>query len=782
MPNSRLFNSLPLFLAILCGLLSGLSLFAAEPLRVDDAFPQEITVSKNAIALKISMRDDYYLYKHALKFASGDESIELGEIDYPETKTKYDEFVGETEIYDKDLELKIPFTKNRSNSNDIIFIYTFQGCLTDSICYPPTSRTVVLDLKGSPSFVGTPIPEEERNINKLIADTFDAAPDEYNLENSENPEIYSDSGTDNFLESFGTSNASDDDILPVDKAFQLTVDVNDDGYLVANWFAEDGYYLYQKELSFSTDNPAIALGTPLFPKAKIKNDEIFGETPVYFGMANIRVPIMQRPADATSFTLIANYQGCKEDSICYPPSVTQKSVNLAAGNAVALVTGTNDLANNSPQLAEHDDLASKILSGSVWLTILSFFAFGLALTFTPCVLPMVPILSGIITGTDDKEISTRKAFNLSVIYVLSMAVVFTLAGVATAMLGQNMQAAFQHPAIIIAFSLLFVLFALSMFGLFELQMPASVQNKLAQISNRQESGSYAGAAIMGVLSALIVGPCVTPPLSAALIVIADHGDVFRGGLSLFALALGMGVPLVIFGTSMGKVLPKAGGWMDHVKTFFGILMLGLAIWMLARIIPDSVTLILWALLALLTAVFAGALKPLASDSPVLPQIFKAVGWMALLYSAILFIGGITGAKDPLRPLSNFSVGGSIEHREIQFKRIKSVSDLERELEMASANNQRVFLDFYADWCIACKEMEKYTLNQPAVLDAFNDWVLLQADVTPNDELDKAFMQLLKVPGPPAMLFFDRSGQEVNAMRLYGFNKPQAFLQHMKRLP
>jgi len=777
------------FTSLLISLLSlaSLNIFAEEPLQVDNAFPQSIEIQNNEISLKFTMRDYYYLYQHAFKF-TGNENISIGEVIFPQAKTKFDEFVGDTQVYDQDLELRIPFTHTNPAVDSVEFTYKFQGCLTDGICYPPTTRNVLLSINGGVNYTGTPVPESERNTSTLINQVLAEAPQNFNNERLATVNNKTQEGTASILDIFGGSDKAssfdEDEILPVEEAFQLSVDIKDSGLLSANWFAQKGYYLYETRLSFSSDNPDIVLGQPLFPKAIIKNDEIFGETPVFYDMANIQLPIIERPTEATRFTLTADYQGCKEDSICYPPSLTTLQIDLPAGNArAASHKSINAQQNNVLTVSEHDGLASKILAGSLWITIASFFAFGIALTFTPCVLPMVPILSGIITGAgrDDKQISTRKALNLSVIYVLAMALVFTIAGVATALLGQNMQAAFQHPVIIILFSLLFVVFALSMFGLFELQMPSSVQTKLSQISNQQESGSYMGAAIMGVLSALIVGPCVTPPLSAALIVIADHGDVFRGGLALFSLAIGMGVPLVIFGTSMGKVLPKAGGWMDHVKNFFGLLMLGLAIWMLARIIPDNITLFLWALLAALTAVFAGAFKNLPSDSSLIAQIFKALGFIAMLYAAMLLIGGVTGAKDPLKPLANLS-GGSIEHREIQFKRIKSNTDLMREIQAATANNQKVFLDFYADWCIACKEMEKYTLNEPNVLDAFENWVLLQADVTPNDEIDKNLMQILKVPGPPAMLFFDTTGEEVRSMRLYGFKKPNEFLAHINRLP
>ncbi|NNC97501.1 MAG: protein-disulfide reductase DsbD [Gammaproteobacteria bacterium] len=772
-------------LLTLSALLSGfIALQAADPLPVDQAFPQEVAVQDQHISLKISMRDDYYLYKHAFGFDINGDPAAVGAVDFPPAIEAYDEFVGDTEIYAEDLELLIPIRNTQATASDFIFTYNFQGCLTDSICYPPTTRNVVLDAGGGVSYVGTPIPEDEKSVAGEIEAAFANAP--HGLDASDAVPDSNTSATPgetgDLVDLFGGGTHSQDEILPVDKAFQLTLDVTDDGYLNANWFAEPGYYLYQNKLTFESNNPEVVLGQPLFPKAKLKDDEIFGETPVYFGMANIRIPIIERPASATKLTLIANYQGCKEDSICYPPSVTEVEVNLPAGTA-AKSGEYQDTYTVIPAEAEHESLAKRFASKNLLLSALLAFGFGVLLTFTPCVLPMVPILSGIITGGDEKTVSTRKAFNLSVIYVLSMALVFTLAGIITAKLGQNLTAAFQHPAVIIAFALIFLVLALSMFGLFEIQMPASVQTKLAEMSNKQESGHYLSAAIMGFLSALIVGPCVTPPLSALLLVIAESGDAVKGGVSLFALALGMGFPLIIFGTSMGKALPHAGAWMEHVKNFFGLLMLGLAVWMLERILPPSATLLLWSLLALLSAVFAGLFKPLTTSSGLIQQIFKGLGLLALLYSGLLLVGSLTGAKDPLRPLNNIALGSaSIEHRELPFKRIKSQDDLQRELRMAASQNKSVFLDFYADWCIACKEMEKYTFEKASVQNALAGWVLLQADVTPNDDIDKALQQSLNIPGPPAMLFFDNTGKEISAMRLYGFKPESEFLAHLKRMP
>jgi len=394
---------------------------------------------------------------------------------------------------------------------------------------------------------------------------------------------------------------------------------------------------------------------------------------------------------------------------------------------------------------------------------------------------MIPILSGIITGTDEKKISSSKAFVLSVIYVIAMALVFTLVGIVAAKLGQNLQAAFQNPVIIIIFSLMFVALALSMFGLFELQMPASIQNKLTQMSNQQESGSYWGAAIMGALSALIVGPCVTPPLIGAITVIAESGDTLRGGASMFALAIGMGLPMILFGTFLGGVVPKAGGWMDQVKQFFGVLMLGLAVWMLARILPGSVTLALWSVVAALTAVVFGVFKPNSNDASLLNQSFKALGVLALVYASVLLLGALSQGKDPLRPLAGLNLGSSVQHSELEFQRIKSLDDLENAVAKSSAQGKNVFLDFYADWCVACIEMEKYTFSDANIQNAFSGWTLLQADVTLNDKVDQELMSQLGIIGPPAMLFFGQTGTEVKSSRVFGFKKPAEFLPYITAL-
>ncbi|MEN7342205.1 MAG: protein-disulfide reductase DsbD, partial [Pseudomonadota bacterium] len=374
---------------------------------------------------------------------------------------------------------------------------------------------------------------------------------------------------------------------------------------------------------------------------------------------------------------------------------------------------------------------------------------------------------------------------LALLYVLGMALTYTIAGAAFAAAGQQAQAVFQQPWILATFAGLFVLLALSMFGLFELQMPASVQTKLATISGNQKSGTAVGAFVMGALSSLVVTACVAPPLVAALAVIGQSGDVVRGGAALFALSMGMGTPLLVVGASAGRLMPKVGPWMETVKQGFGFVMLGLAIWMLARLLPEGVILFLWAVLIFVAGVYLGALTPLGEDASGARKLGKSFGMLATLYGAVLFIGALAGGHDPLQPLKGSvlaSRGGvaAEAHEELQFARIKTVADLEQAVADANRNGQSVMLDFYADWCVSCKEMEKYTFTDGDVMAALSNTVLLQADVTANDAADKALMLRFGVKGPPSIVFFGPDGIERPAYEVVGYMKADKFAPHVRR--
>jgi thiol:disulfide interchange protein DsbD len=401
----------------------------------------------------------------------------------------------------------------------------------------------------------------------------------------------------------------------------------------------------------------------------------------------------------------------------------------------------------------------------------AFFLAGLVLAFTPCVLPMVPILSGIIAG-QGKNVTTGRAFALSLTYVLGMAFTYTLAGALCAAAGKQVQTVFQQPWILVLFAALFVALALSMFGLFTLQMPVAIQTRVANISNRQSAGTFGGVALMGVLSALIVTTCVGPALVGALVVIGQTGQIARGAAALFAMSIGMGTPLLIVGASAGKLLPKAGPWMDTVKKLFGVMMLGVAAWMLARIVPERLTLLLWAMPALVCAwLLWSETRKISSTVWVLRGAGLAVG----LYGAALIAGAALGGTDPLAPFS--AADGN--RRELPFRTIKSVADLQREVTQAKSQGRTVLLDFYADWCVSCKEMEKYTFSDAGVQTALDRTVLLRADVTANDDDDKALLKHLGVIGPPTIAFYGVDGEERANFRVVGYMKAAAFASHLK---
>jgi thiol:disulfide interchange protein DsbD len=447
-------------------------------------------------------------------------------------------------------------------------------------------------------------------------------------------------------------------------------------------------------------------------------------------------------------------------------------------------TATTDLSKvpdpNRP-VSEQARLAQIITGSSIWVAAGLFFLAGLALAFTPCVLPMVPILSGIIAGEGD-DVSPMRGFTLALSYVLGMAIVYTAAGIAAAALGLQLQATFNQPWILILFAGLFVVLALGMFGAYDLQMPSGIQSRLSGVSGNQKSGTMIGAFVMGALSALIVTACVAPALIAALTVIAQTGDMLRGGSALFAMSLGMGAPLLVVGAAQGKLLPKAGGWMVAVKNAFGFMMLGLAVWMLSRILPGAVTMMLWAVLIFMAGVFMGGLSTLGTGSTTPQKLGKGFGFLAIIYGIILLLGSLTGGSNPLQPLASFNLGsgGAVEtEHELPFQRIKSVDDLDREIAAASADGKTVLLDFYADWCVSCMEMEAYTFTDAAVQAALSNTVWLQADVTANDEQDQALLGRFGVFGPPTIIFFGRDGAQQQGYEVVGYMKAGAFTEHAK---
>jgi len=587
----------------------------------------------------------------------------------------------------------------------------------------------------------------------------------------------------------------EDDILDVDDAFMLSTEITDAGF-VARWIIADGHYLYRDKMEISTDDAAISEGPLQLSEAEPKQDPVFNKLlHVYHHEAIVTLPISFKHGDRDAVFKV-RYQGCSETAgICYPPQTRTISAHLplisdanaattAPTSPPAVQSAPPDSTTGQAQVSEQDRYANTLKQGSIWFKLLVFYGAGLLLAFTPCVFPMIPILMGIIVGQGEKQ-TARSSFGLSLVYVLAMALTYTVVGVLVGLSGENIQAWFQNPFVIGAFAAIFVALSMSMFGFYELQMPSSIQSKLTSISNSQRGGTLTGTAIMGFLSALIVGPCVTAPLVGALIVIAETGDAVLGGMALFALSIGMGTPLLAIGASAGSLLPRAGAWMETVKAVFGVLLLGLAIWMLERVAPAAITMALWSALVIISGIYMGALEAIPSGASGWRRLWKGIGLMLLVYGIILIIGLAAGGRDLFRPLAAIKGPGDaagIESiaQQLPFIQIKGVDGLNTALADASAQGKPVMLDFYADWCVSCKEMEKLSFADPAVRAALAGAVLLQADVTPNDDRDKALYRHFGIIGPPSIMFFDAAGKERRNYRVVGYMPPDRFSQHIVR--
>jgi thiol:disulfide interchange protein DsbD len=573
--------------------------------------------------------------------------------------------------------------------------------------------------------------------------------------------------------------SNEDQFLPVDQAFVFTAMPDGGDRVLLDWQVAPGYYLYRHRVSAKTATPGFVLGEIAMPDGKKKTDEFFGDVEVYYDLLTATVPVT-RPDGASSFDLEVSYQGCADAGLCYPPVTRTVTINMPPpGTASPRESAT-------PMVSEQDRLSGLIADGSLLLVMASFFGFGLLLAFTPCVLPMIPILSGIIAG-QGATATPRRSFLLSVVYVLGMALTYTAAGAAFAAAGQQAQAFFQQPWIIITFAALFVVLALAMFGLFDLKIPAVLETRLASVSGRQKSGSFIGTAIMGALSALVVTACVAPPMVAALAVIGQTGDVLRGSLALFAMGIGMGAPLLLVGVAGGRFLPHAGPWMTTVKALFGVLFLGVAVWMLERVLPGSLTLALWALLVIVAGYYFGGFGRTAAGSDASRLLSKGFGLAAIVWGVIMMIGAAAGGHDPLQPLRGAALPGlggattSATVESLPFRMVASIEELDRELAAAKAAGQPAMLDFYADWCVSCKEMEKYTFSVPEVQSDLAGFVLLKADVTANNEADQALFRRFGVYGPPTTAFFSAEGRECRPFRLVGFVNADDFRAHLARL-
>ncbi len=568
--------------------------------------------------------------------------------------------------------------------------------------------------------------------------------------------------------------ASAEHFLSPDQAFHFSATLVSPNHLQLRWDVAPGYHLYRDRIKIALLPDNIVPGKYTLPRGVMLNDPAFGKMRVLEGENTVTVPFAVKGTEPHSLVVKATYQGCANAGVCYPEQSKTVQVPLQA----ALSSEPPAAPTPHPHPGElHPSSNAGALAGalqdSFWLTLGLFFLSGLGLAFTPCIFPMIPILSALIVGQEAKRGGQKsRAFALSLAYVLGMALTYTSAGVLAAITGAYLQAAFQNPWVLGAFALIFVLLSLSMFGFYELQMPSSLQTRLSRMGR---GGHLFSSFIMGALSALIVGPCVAAPLAGALLFISQTGNVFLGGLSLFVLSLGMGVPLLIIGTSAGRLLPRAGAWMDAVKAIFGVLMLGVAIWLLARVLPGPVSLALWAALAIISSIYLGALDSLTAEVAGWRRFWKGIGIVLLAYGLVMGVGALSGASDPLQPLARFlqvSKGTQAQSSAaLHFTVVKSPAALDAALQQAKG--KPVLIDYWASWCVECARMDRVTFATPAVEKALGNRVLIRVDVTQDDASSRALLKRFNLVGPPAFMAIGSNGQ-VQAQQ-EGYLGPQAFL-------
>ena len=715
----------------------------AELLEPEQAFKFSArALDGQTLEVRYQVAEGYYLYKGKFKFQAEPSDVILGTAQIPAGKVKQDEYFGKVETLRHDLVIRLPYT--RGTASQLTLKATSQGCADAGVCYPPQTQVAKIDLPAIPAEV-----EKKPSILKMLS-------------------------------------GSQDDFLPVDQAFKLAVKVLDSNTLQADFTIAENYYLYRDKIKFSLNGASIDQVT--MPKGETKSDPNFGSTEVYHQSFLAIIKLKPESADKQKVSLIATYQGCSEKGICYPP--VKKTLALALPTAaatpveVARQPVSEPVADVATPLQPTDEQSSNessrigdlLKGGSFWLIMVSFFGFGLLLALTPCVFPMIPILSGIIVG-QGHTLTKSRAFGLSLAYVLGMALTYAAVGVAAGMSGTLLSSALQNPWVLGGFALIFVVLAFSMFGFYELQMPSIIQNRFNDASNRIKGGSIAGVFAMGALSAVIVGPCVAAPLAGALLYISQTHNMVLGGSALFSLALGMGAPLLLVGVSAGALLPKAGGWMEAVKSFFGVLLLGMAIWLISPVISSAVHMLLWSALLIVSAIYLRAIDPLPHPVKGFAKFWKGVGVVALIIGVALLIGVLSGNRDMLQPLSGLrSEAKAAGAGALKFERVSNVAELESRVKQA--NGKIVMLDFFADWCVSCKEFERFTFGDANVQAKLRNAVLLQVDVTANSEEDKSLLKKFGLFGPPGIIFFDKNGKELSNARVVGYEPPEKFIKSL----
>ena len=737
------------------------------------------------VEVRYQIANGYYLYHDKFKFQIEPKDAGLGAAQIPPGKVKQDEFFGKVETHRDLLIIKLPLARA---SAQMTLKVTSQGCADIGVCYPPQTQSVKLALAGGAA--------TERAPSLSVVPTSTAAAQS---------EPAKTGGALATLKDFGLSlGGAGDELLPAEEAFKVSLSSKDASTLLLSITPSANVYLYRDKIKATLlDGKGLTIIGLNLPQGEEKSDPTFGKTQVYHQAVQAEIVLKRAAGAAQKIAVRIDYQGCNEKvGVCYPPQSKRIEVRLPSGPATAedavatappaaALTEEPVIAASAPASAlsapvaetpATEDEESKILrilkTGSLISIIALFFVIGLGLALTPCVFPMIPILSGIIAG-QGQHITKLKGFTLSAAYVLGMAITYAIAGVIAGKSGALLSSALQNPLVLGSFALVFVILAFSMFGFYELQMPSFIQSRLTESSNKMRGGSLVGVFGMGILSALIVGPCVAAPLAGTLLFISQTGDGVKGGLALFAMALGMGMPLLAMGVGGGSLLPRAGAWMDAVKGFFGVLLLGVAIWLISPVISALLHMLLWATLLIVSAIYMHALESLPVNASGFKKFWKGVGVIALVVGVSLALGALSGGRDILQPLAGLRAAGSAgaapaEHG-LKFERVKSIEELDARI--AAAKGKYVMLDFYADWCISCKEMERFTFSDPKVQARLKDVLLLQADVTANNDADKALLKRFRLFGPPGMIFFDRNGVE-QKFRVIGYEKPEKFLQSL----
>ncbi|MEC4747677.1 protein-disulfide reductase DsbD [Methylomicrobium sp. Wu6] len=722
---------------------------AAFALNGEDLLPPDqafkisaLALSRGQLEFSWDIAEGFSLYRKNLRFESKTEGVELGTPILPDGKTKHDEVLGDTVHYRNKLTVPVPVNAGDAAAS-VTVLARYQGCSDEGVCYPPQKKLLEIALPAAASAASA------NPLSTLVKGIAGLA-----------------------------SSAAQEELLKPDQAFQFSASVGDANTLQVNWQIAPGYYMYREKTLLQLINAGgTTLGTYNIPRGEPKEDPEFGRVEIFHDELIFDLPLNRGGQAAQTITLKAQYQGCAERGVCYPPMSKEVTLDLPVAQQMAAAA-----PKPSPELSEQDQIVRLLKQDRLGMTLASFFGFGLLLAFTPCIFPMIPILSGIIVG--HRAITTLRALSLSLSYVVASALTYTLFGILAALFGGNLQTTFQQPWIIATFSAVFVALSLSMFGFYHLELPKSWQARLHNSSEKHRDGSLWGAAIMGSLSSLIVGPCVAAPLAAALIYIGQTGDAVLGGSALFAMGMGMGAPLLLVGASAGKLLPKAGAWLNATKGVFGVIMLAMAVWMLSRILPPAITMLLWAMLLILPSIYLNALDPLPEHSSGWKKLWKGVGLIMLAYGLLLLIGVSGGGTNPLKPLQGILISGaSAETKKegIAFRRVANLQELEQRIQEAGAQRRYVMLDFYADWCISCKEMEAYTFSDPAVKNRLSEFVLLQADVTQNTKEDQALLAKFNLIGPPAILFFGPDQQERAAQRVIGYQDSEVFIETLQRV-